>query len=265
MPAPRVTAASTLAALIFDVDGTLADTEHAHLEAFNEAFAECGLPWRWSVPEYTRLLLVSGGKERILHYWRSIDPEAAQAPEAPARVAEIHRIKTRIYESKVADGQVPLRPGIARLIEEARRARLQLAIATTTTPANIDALLRKPFGPQWRSMFAAIGDASTSPVKKPDPQVYLDVLAALKVLAYEAIAFEDSENGLRAASAAGVSCICTPTAFTSHHDLSQALVVVPHLGDPEQPLAQPLPGLDQPYVTLETVERWHRGVLFEAG
>jgi hypothetical protein len=141
-----------LQALIFDVDGTLADTESAHRAAFNAAFAEAGLDWHWSEALYTRLLDVAGGKERIAHYWRTVDPlHAARSGET---IARIHAIKTRLYEEQVSGGRLPLRPGIERLITEAAEAGLPMAIATTTTPANVDALLRDPAGPDWRRLFA---------------------------------------------------------------------------------------------------------------
>ena len=216
-----------LQALIFDVDGTLADTEAVHLEAFNEAFAQEGMPWHWTEAEYTRLLEVSGGKERMLHYWKQIEPNVREL-EAGAReqtVARLHEIKTAAYEARVAAGAVPLRPGVLALMEAARRADWTLAIATTTSPVNIGALLRPVLGPDWRLHFAAIGDASTAPRKKPDPQVYLQVLRDIAKPAGACIALEDSHNGLRAATAAGVATVITPTRFTEHQDFRAALAV----------------------------------------
>jgi len=222
---------TTLQALIFDVDGTLADTEAVHLQAFNEAFAQEGMPWHWTEAEYTRLLEVSGGKERMLHYWRQVDPHVREL-EVGAReqvVARLHEIKTAAYEARVADGAVPLRPGVLALMEAARRVDWTLAIATTTSPVNIGALLRPVLGPDWRLHFAAIGDASTAPRKKPDPQVYLQVLREIGKPAGACIALEDSHNGLRAAAAAGVATVVTPTRYTEHQDFSAAMVVRPDL------------------------------------
>lgn len=221
-----------LRALIFDVDGTLADTESAHLAAFNHAFAEAGLDWRWDEPLYTRLLEVAGGKERILHYWRATQP---QMDEVPANVVQdtvdrLHRRKTAAYEAAVDRGDVSMRPGVLRLIDEALAQGLRLAIATTTTPANIAALLRRAIGADWRRGFAAIGDASNAPQKKPHPQVYLNVLAALQLPPADCLAFEDSGNGLRAARAAGLDAIVTPTRYTALHDFSDALRVLRDLG-----------------------------------
>jgi HAD superfamily hydrolase (TIGR01509 family) len=220
-----------LKALIFDVDGTLADTESVHLEAFNHAFREEGLDWHWTVEQYTRLLEVSGGKERMAHHWRSVDPQMKEV-DAGARndtINRLHEIKTAYYENAVSSGAVQLRPGVLALMNEARAQGLQLAIATTTSPVNIAALMRSAIGLDWRSHFLAIGDASNAPVKKPHPQVYLKVLADMEMNASECIAFEDSSNGLRAAMAAGLPTVITPNGFTAHHDFKGALRVVPDL------------------------------------
>lgn len=232
-----------LRALIFDVDGTLADTESAHLAAFNQAFAEFGLDWRWDEALYTELLNVSGGKERILHYWRTTQPELRELGGMAMQetVNRLHELKTAAYESAVNDGAVNLRPGVLKLMDEAMSQGLQLAIATTTSPVNIAALLRRAIGSDWRLNFSAIGDASTAPIKKPDPQVYLQMLAALQLEAAQCLAFEDSSNGLRSATAAGLATLITPTRYTEHHDFSAAMQVVPDLS----------------HVNLAQLQRWH--------
>lgn len=235
-----------LEALIFDVDGTLADTESAHLAAFNQAFAAFGLDWRWDEALYTELLNISGGKERMLHYWQTVQPDLREL-SAMARqetLNRLHELKTAAYESAVNDGAVTLRPGVLKLMDEARRAGLQLAIATTTSPVNIAALLRHAIGADWRLNFTAIGDASTAPVKKPDPSVYLQMIAALEFSPAQCLAFEDSSNGLRAATAAGLATVITPTRFTDHHDFSGALQVLPDLGS----------------VNLAQLRRWHQKI-----
>ncbi len=238
-------ATGALQALIFDVDGTLADTESAHMAAFNHAFAEVGLDWVWAEGMYTDLLDISGGKERILHYWKQVNPDilahdASAGNDTLNRIARIHALKTTAYEAAVNSGAVKLRPGVLRLMDEALAAGLQLSIATTTSPANIAALLRRAVGADWRKNFAAIGDAATAPIKKPHPQVYLQMLAALKLPASACLAFEDSSNGLRAATAAGLATIITPNPFTAQHDFTGALKVVPDLSD----------------VTLATLREW---------
>jgi HAD superfamily hydrolase (TIGR01509 family) len=222
---------AALQALIFDVDGTLADTESVHLMAFNQAFAELGMDWVWTQAMYLKLLDVSGGKERILHYWKQVNPDikALAAQDLQDRIDSIHGLKTAHYENAVNSGAVSLRPGVLKLMDEALSAGLQLSIATTTSPVNIAALLSHAVGADWRMNFTAIGDASTAPLKKPHPQVYLQMLAALKLPASACLALEDSNNGLRAATAAGLATVITTNPFTLHHDFTGALKVLPDL------------------------------------
>lgn len=220
-----------LQALIFDVDGTLADTESVHRAAFNQAFAELGLDWHWDEVLYTELLEVSGGKERIAHYWRQVHPDVKplDGMALDETIAHIHELKTAAYERAVQEGAIALRPGVLKLIEAAYNEGLALAIATTTSPVNIAALLRGAIGPDWRSFFQVVEDASTAPKKKPHPQVYLQTLEGLGLPAEACLAFEDSGNGLKAARAAGLDTIVTPNAFTAHHDFTGALRVLPSL------------------------------------
>ena len=232
-----------LQALIFDVDGTLADTESVHLAAFNQAFAELGMDWVWTRDMYLDLLTISGGKERILHYWNQVNADvvALGTQALQDRINRIHELKTAFYENAVNSGAVALRPGVLALLHEALAAGVQLAIATTTSPVNIAALLRHAMGDDWRLNFSAIGDASTAPIKKPHPQVYLQMLDALKLPAAQCLAFEDSNNGLRAATAAGLATIVTPNPFTAQHDFTGALKVVPDLSQ----------------VSLAQLRQWH--------
>lgn len=245
-PPTAATRKSALTALIFDVDGTLADTEHAHLRAFNHAFAADGLDWHWDVPLYTRLLEISGGKERMLHYWRSVQPglRDIDGTGVSDTLDRLHLLKTAAYEQSVHDGAVSLRPGVLALIEEARGAGMQLAIATTTSPVNIAALLRTALGADWRAAFAVIEDASTAPQKKPHPQVYQQTLARLGLPADACLAFEDSANGLAAARATGLGTVVTPNAFTAHHVFDGALRCLPSLAG----------------IGMADLHAWHRDV-----
>jgi HAD superfamily hydrolase (TIGR01509 family) len=220
-----------LNALIFDVDGTLADTEEAHRRAFNAAFREAGLDWHWHPSLYARLLTIAGGKERLHHYWRMLDPDMADGPRVTDTIAAIHAIKTRHYALLAGGGQIALRPGVLRLLGEAQAAGVTLAIATTTTPANVDALLRAPLGREWPSMFAVVCDGDTAGAKKPAPDVYFTALSNLGLHAADCIAFEDSENGLRAACGAGIPTVVTPTAYTQGQQFGAALLQLQDLGD----------------------------------
>lgn len=233
-----------LQAFVFDVDGTLADTEHAHLDAFNHAFAHEGLDWRWDEALYTELLGISGGKERMLHYWKQVQPDVQDIGGSGVMdtINRLHDIKTAAYENAVHSGAVSLRPGVLRLMDEAQRANIRLAIATTTSPVNIAALLRRAIGPDWRTHFVAVGDASTAPNKKPHPEVYLQMLAALQLPGSACLAFEDSSNGLQAARAAGLPTLITPNPYTRHHDFAAAMRVVPDLSQ----------------VNLAQLRNWHR-------
>lgn len=224
-------ASHPLQALIFDVDGTLADTEQYHLAAFNQAFAAEGIGWHWDEALYTRLLEVSGGKERILAYWDQTRGHLVDVDGTAVRdtVERLHLAKTAAYEAMVNAGRIELRPGVLALMQEAASHGLQLAIATTTSPANVAALLRRAMGSAWRLNFSVICDASSAPLKKPHPQVYLRALEAMRLEPHACLAFEDSSNGLRAARAAGIDTVITPTHFTAHHDFHGALRVLDSL------------------------------------
>ena len=221
----------TLRALLFDVDGTLADTEDAHRQAFNRAFAELGFEWRWERALYRDLLCVAGGKERLRHYWRLHQPEFTANNDVLALSADIHRVKTRHYVEMMESGSIPLRPGIARLLVEARNAGLLLGIATTTTLDNIQALLEANLGTESVSWFSAIGAGDCVPHKKPAPDIYHWVMKKLDAGAGECLAFEDSENGLAAATRAGLPTVLTPTAYSEGQDFGAALKVVPDLSE----------------------------------
>jgi HAD superfamily hydrolase (TIGR01509 family) len=222
-----------LRALVFDVDGTLADTESFHLQAFNAAFAEAGLDWVWDEALYTQLLDVSGGKERILYWWNRtrcnmVDIDGSAVRET---IERIHLAKTALYEAMVNEGKVTLRPGVLALIEDACRNDVQLAIATTTSPVNVSSLLRRAIGGDWRLYFPVVCDASTAPLKKPHPQVYRQVVNRLGLPPAACLAFEDSANGLRSALGAGLDTVITPTRFTANHEFAGALRVLEWLAN----------------------------------
>ncbi len=228
-----------LKALIFDVDGTLADTEEAHRRAFNEAFTAHGLDWNWSKPAYAQLLLTTGGKERIAVFLLSLALPEAQQAVLRSRIPDIHATKTRIYTQLVNDGEVVLREGVERLLEEAQRAGVALSIASTTTFANIEALLTTTLGAGALNRFAAIGAGDQVQRKKPAPDVYEYVLKKLALPTAACAALEDSANGLRAAKAAGLFTIVTPSYWTRAEGFDAADLLLPSLGSPERPLSHP--------------------------
>ncbi|GAB4436083.1 MAG: HAD family hydrolase [Rhodocyclaceae bacterium] len=223
--------ASRPEALVFDVDGTLADTEaDGHRVAFNAAFREAGLDWEWDEALYGELLAVTGGKERIRLYVERMQPQFARLPDYDERIALLHRAKTRHYTAAAHGGAIPLRPGVARLLREARDAGRRMAIATTTTPENIAALLVPSLGAEAMSWFEVVGAGDVVPRKKPAPDIYLWVLERLRLAPADCLAFEDSENGLRAALAAGLPTLVTPSGYTRGQCFDGALAVLPDLG-----------------------------------
>ncbi|WP_226402056.1 HAD family hydrolase [Ferribacterium limneticum] len=220
----------TLHALIFDVDGTLADTERdGHRPAFNHAFADLGLDWHWDETLYGQLLAITGGKERIRHYAEHYAPDIAARPEFDGLVRDLHAAKTRHYLRLVESASLPLRPGVAALIQHARQRGLRLAIATTTTPENVTALLHATLGPDAPGWFEVIGAGDVVPNKKPAPDIYRWVLDRLALPAANCLAIEDSANGLRAARAAGLRCLVTPNDYTASEDFSGAWQVLADL------------------------------------
>ncbi len=217
-------------ALIFDVDGTLADTEDVHRQCFNEAFAEQGLPWYWGHRVYAELLLTTGGKERIAHFIDRLRLPEAEASRLAHIVPALHAAKTCHYTRRIASGAVPLRPGVAVLLDQARRAGLKLAIASTTTRPNIDALLEHTLGRAATTWFDAIVAGDDVERKKPAPDIHVRVLDLLGVPPTGCIAFEDSHAGLRAAKAASLFTVVTPTAWTRHEDFATADLLLDDLG-----------------------------------
>lgn len=221
-----------LKALIFDVDGTLAETERdGHRIAFNQAFAATGLDWHWDVETYGRLLAVTGGKERMLHYWRGIDPSWADSREALEIVRELHRQKTGFYARIMASGRIALRAGVARLLTHAREKGYRLGIATTTAPENVELLVRSSLGVGCGAVFECIGAGDVVARKKPAPDIYEWVLREMRLAADQCIAFEDSPAGLESAMRAGLRAIVTPGEYSRGAEFPGAFAVLDDLGD----------------------------------
>ena len=224
-------------ALVFDVDGTLADTERdGHRVAFNAAFAAAGLDWQWSPERYGELLAITGGKERIRYFIDRHQPRFDPPEDLAAFIVDLHQAKTREYTGMLARSLLPLRPGVLRLLQEARTAGLRLAIATTTTPANVTALLAHTLPEHALDWFEVIGAGDVVAAKKPAPDIYSWVLERLALPAAACLALEDSENGLRAALAAGLPTVITCNDYTRAQDFSGALLVADQFGEPESPM-----------------------------
>jgi HAD superfamily hydrolase (TIGR01509 family) len=251
----------TLKALLFDVDGTLADTERdGHRPAFNQAFQGAGLDWHWDVALYGKLLAVTGGKERMKHYIDQFRPDYSKPANFDELVAQLHQAKTRIYSALAARGAIPMRPGVKRLLIEARAAGLRLAIATTTTPENVTVLLEHSLGSGTHEWFEVIAAGDIVPAKKPASDIYHYALEKLALDPQACLAFEDSENGLRASLGAGLKTLITVNDYTLDHDFKGAAVVLSDLGDPGAPnrlIAGPDLGL--PFVNVEYLRALHAG------
>jgi HAD superfamily hydrolase (TIGR01509 family) len=244
-----------LRALIWDVDGTLAETERdGHLPAFNAAFEAHGVRWRWSVERYGELLPVTGGYERMLH-------DMSTQPMAPKTLAErerlarqLHLDKNQRYAQIVAEGRIPLREGVRALMDDCLSAGVPMAIATTTSRSNVDALLGAHLGTAWRESFACVLCGEDAPRKKPDPQVYALTLERLGLKANEVLAIEDSPVGVQACVAAGVPVIVTRSVYFANAQFPGALAVGPGLGIAEgwSPALRPF----QPRLDLDTLKVW---------
>ncbi len=219
----------TLSALIFDVDGTLADTEELHREAFNRAFVDYRFDWEWSPADYRQLLAITGGKERLAHFIAALDVREDDRSLFQSYIGELHAAKTAHYIQRIRSHPVPLRAGVEPLLREARRMGLRLAIASTTTRRNIEALLSAALGPDATSWFEVITCGDDVPRKKPAPDIYLAALQLLRLPAGQCVAFEDSANGLASAKAAGIYTVITPTLLTEDEDFSGADWLLPDL------------------------------------
>ena len=226
---------TNLEALIFDVDGTLADTEDAHRIAFNRTFHEHGLDWHWDQALYHKLLAVTGGKERILHYINQYHPPGDLPDDLTGYIAQLHADKTRCYTGMLAEGKIPLRPGVKRLLTEAHDTGMRLAIATTTSPANVEALIHYAFAPEVMGWFEVISAGDSVKAKKPAPDIYLLALQQLALAPQQCLALEDSGNGILSARAAGLETVITTNAYTHDHSFDDALIVLDQFGEPDQP------------------------------
>ena len=226
-----------LKALVFDVDGTLADTEKdGHRVAFNRAFADAGLDWYWSVEIYEDLLSVTGGKERIRYFLSKYEAAAPDTEDLAGYIAELHKAKTAHYTGLLSKGEIPLRTGVENLLQEARKEGMRLAIATTTTPENVTALLEHTLGRASIDWFEVIAAGDIVPAKKPAPDIYNWTLAEMNLSPDEVMAFEDSQNGLISVRDAQISkVIITVNDYTRNHDFSGASAVLDQLGDKSNP------------------------------
>jgi HAD superfamily hydrolase (TIGR01509 family) len=260
-----------LEAILFDVDGTLIDTEELHRQAYNETFVQFGLGWDWNAKLYADLLSVSGGEARIAHYIDQLDLPPAEKTRLRRIIPAIHRIKTKCYGELIASNSVRLRSGVARLMEEGRRSGVRIGLAASSASANVQTLVASAFHQDVGNVADAIVCADEVARKKPAPDIYELLLTLLRVAPSACVAFEDSNNGLNAAKAAGLFTVVTPTRWTMAQKFDNADLVLPGLGDPQNP---PEPSITSrigwPYLELAQLEalrsnKRSRPQLHEAG
>ena len=219
-------------AVIFDCDGVLVDTERdGHRVAFNRAFKVLGIDAEWDVPMYGQLLLIAGGKERMRHYFDQHGWPAGRSETRDDLIALLHKTKTGIFTEIIASGQLPLRPGIQRIVDEAIAAGVRLGVCTTSAAEAIDGVLDL-LGPERKAKFEFVHAGDVVKKKKPDPEIYELAKQSLKLPVHECIVIEDSRNGLLAATGAGLPCLITTSAYTTEEDFTGAAAVVSELGDP---------------------------------
>ncbi len=248
----------TLKALIFDVDGTLANTEQdGHLIAFNKAFKQNNLDWHWNNDLYHDLLFITGGKERIKYYIKTFHPNFRR-PDLDSWVRKLHAFKTKNLNHILTTKKIKLRLGVKRLLNEAKDAGLMLVIATTTTFSNVKILITCTLGKNWLNYFHLLVAGDVVKHKKPAGDIYIHVLKKLGLKSSECLAFEDSENGILSATEAGIKSIITVNIYTKKHCFDGALIVVNHLGEPKKHF-QVISGnaLGHQYVDLALVKKLH--------
>ena len=251
----------TLRALLFDLDGTLADTERlGHRPAYNRAFKKLGLSFRWGPKLYRKLLKQPGGQERLLHYLKRYQPElgahqAAADADPDAWTQSVHDLKSRYFRRLVRRGRVPLRPGVARLMQEARSAGLRIAIVTSASRATVRPVLRHSLGAALMQQVELLVCGEDVQHKKPAPDLYHLVLARLDLAPRDCIAIEDSAMGLAAATAAGVPTIITTNDNTAHEQFDAALLVLDTLGEPGLPATVLQGALAGDHVTVGELHR----------
>lgn len=249
--------APCLRALLWDVDGTLAETERdGHRVAFNLAFEDLGVPWRWGESHYGRLLAVTGGRERLLHDMTQRADAPVPAHEREALAARLHERKNHHYARLVAQGGISLRGGVEALLGEARDAGLRLAIATTTSRRNVEALLGAHLGPQWGRLFDVVVCGEDVARKKPDPEVYLRALQQLQINPVQGLALEDSPGGVAAARAAQLPVLVTRSAYFERATLELATAIGPGL-DSRRGWRPALPDHGEGRITLHDLQQWH--------
>ena len=250
--------AMKLTALLFDADGIIAESEDYHRQAFNAAFREFGFPWYWDEAIYRDLLAVGGGKERLRHYITRTQPEMLERSDLYSLIDSMHAAKNLAYADMLEDAGIAWRPGVARLMKEAREAGLRLAIVTATTESNLRALFKATLGLETLSWFEVVVSGDKVPTKKPAPDIYYWVLQEMSLPADACLSIEDSPKGLQACAVARVPAIVTVSAYTTGEDFTGAVAVISDLGEPGKPFKLLMGDAHgHNHVTVELLRLWH--------
>ncbi len=248
-----------LQAILIDMEGSIVESEEIHRRAFNAAFRECGMAWHWDRAIYKQLLSIAGGLERLKHYITRTAPDIMKRPDGFSFLDSMHKAKNIAYAQLVEREGVSPRPGVERLLTEARRRDIKLAVVTSATLETVHTVIGKALGDDALQWFEVIADGGKVPAKKPAPDIYIWATEEMGVPVSACLSFEDTPRGVKGSMAAGVPAVATVSSYTYDEDFDGALAVISHLGNPDQPfkmLAGSAFGAD--YVTVDLLRKWHR-------
>ncbi len=224
-----------LSAVLFDVDGTIAETEEFHRRSFNEAFREFNLDWFWDEAIYKELINIGGGKERIIYHIKRAWPEMLNFKNLTKYIDSIHKIKNEIFEDYMEDQNITPRPGVLRLIKELKKEKIRIALVSSSSKTNVFNLFQKALkiNPEDEFDFIAHGDITKN--KKPSPEIYEWTLEKLRLPPQACIAIEDSPRGMESALRANINVLITPSIYTADEKFKNAKLVISNLGEKDDP------------------------------
>ena len=248
-----------LSAVLFDVGGTIAESEEIHRKSFNEAFIEYGLTWFWDEAIYRELVFVGGGKERIKHYINRAWPEMLEQKNLTSFIEALHKVKSQIYEEYLNDFEIKARPGIIRVLKELKKEKIRLAIVSDTTEENLKNLFKKGLNINPLEWFEVIAHGGCTSQKKPSPEIYLWALEKLKLHPNSCLAMEDAPRGVQSAISAGLNVIVTPSTYTKNEKFKNVNLILSNLGEPSKPF-EIIKGdtYKHSYVSFEMLEKFHK-------
>jgi HAD superfamily hydrolase (TIGR01509 family) len=224
-----------LSAVLFDVDGTIAETEDLHRRSFNESFKEFNLDWFWDEAIYRELINIGDGKDRIEHHIKRAWPEMLEYKNLNKYISSIHKVKNEIFKDLIIECEIRTRPGVIRLIEELKKHNVRIAIVSSTTQEDLMTLFKKGLELDPNSMFDLVAHGDCTKKKRPSPEIYEWILEKLRLPPQSCVAIEDSLRGARSAMNADINVLVTPSFYTKDEVFDEAKVVVSSLGEAHQP------------------------------